>query len=119
MAKTSQIETDPRWGAVSWTDASGNLWLFGGQSGLAFLNDLWEFDTGAKTWTQVPVGGYNQNGTYGTQGAGSTSNLPGGRVLATARYDASSNVLWLFGGYGHDATHGSNGELNDLWEYQP
>jgi Galactose oxidase, central domain len=105
----------PRWGAVSWTDASGNLWLFGGQSSLAFLNDLWVFNTSTKLWTQVPVGGFNQNGTYGTQGVGSTGNLPGGRVLATARYDSSTNVLWLFGGIGYDAGSTVPGLLNDLW----
>ena len=38
-----------RFGAVSWIDASGNLWLFGGggygstENGGA-LNDLWQFD---------------------------------------------------------------------------
>jgi len=34
--------------AMSWTDANGNLWLFGGRGvdsvgGFGFLNDLWEF----------------------------------------------------------------------------
>jgi len=31
--------------------------------------------------------------------------------------DASGN-LWLFGGEGFDST-GTEGTLNDLWEYQP
>ncbi len=35
--------------SVSWTDTSGNLWLFGGYGydanvTLGLLNDLWEFD---------------------------------------------------------------------------
>jgi hypothetical protein len=31
-----------RWGAVTWTDTAGNLWLFGGQDGgTNFLNDTW------------------------------------------------------------------------------
>ena len=29
--------------AVSWTDAKGNLWLFGGYGGGLYLNDLWMF----------------------------------------------------------------------------
>jgi len=32
--------------AISWTDSSGNLWVFGGAKGGApgMFNDLWEFD---------------------------------------------------------------------------
>jgi hypothetical protein len=39
-------------GEVTWTDSSGNLWMFGGEdsnSG-AFLNDVWEFSNGEWTW---------------------------------------------------------------------
>jgi N-acetylneuraminic acid mutarotase len=32
-----------RYSAVGWTDSSGNFWLFGGQTGLGDLNDLWEY----------------------------------------------------------------------------
>ncbi len=108
-----------RWGAVTWTDpATGHLWLFGGQGpGLAFLNDLWEFDIATKTWT-FHAGGGNQPGVYGTQNVPSASNLPGGRWGASARLDASGNV-WLFGGFGCDSTgpNCSNLLLNDLWKY--
>jgi hypothetical protein len=31
-----------RWGTSSWVDASGNLWLFGGED-LGFENDLWKY----------------------------------------------------------------------------
>jgi hypothetical protein len=108
-----------RWGAVTWTDpATGNLWLFGGQdSGLAFLNDLWEYNIAANAWT-YRAGGGNQPGVYGTQGTASVSNLPGGRWGASARRDASGNV-WVFGGFGCDSTGPgcSNLLLNDLWKY--
>lgn len=106
-----------RWGAISWTDAAGNLWLFGGQSGLTFLNDLWEFNPTTMKWTQVTVGGFNQSGVYGTQGTAAPGNFPGGRVLATARYDISTNTMWLFGGFGYDASSSVPGLLNDLWTY--
>ncbi len=37
-----------RYGAATWTDASGNLWMFGGNGNSAtsrgLLNDLWEFN---------------------------------------------------------------------------
>src|SRR6266481_3860577 len=48
-----------RWGAVTWTDPStGNLWLFGGQDGgLAFLNDLWEYNIATNLWTNLGGGG--------------------------------------------------------------
>jgi hypothetical protein len=108
-----------RWGAVTWTDpTTGNLWLFGGQDGgLQFLNDLWEYNIGTKTWTQH-AGGGNLPGVYGTQGVASASNLPGGRWGASARIDASGNV-WVFGGFGCDSTGStcSNLLLNDLWKY--
>lgn len=105
-----------RWGAVTWTDAAGTLWLFGGQDGgTNFLNDLWSFNIATKTWTQV-AGGANQKGVYGTKGTPSLLNLPGGRWGATGRMDASGNV-WLFGGFGFDSATTSPGLLNDLWEY--
>lgn len=56
VASTSNVPGG-REGAVSWTDSSGNLWLFGGggwnSSGtvVTYLNDLWEFNSTAKTWT--------------------------------------------------------------------
>ncbi len=109
-----------RWGAITWTDSgTGNLWLFGGQDGgLAFLNDLWEYNIGTNTWTQH-AGGGNQPGVYGTQGTASASNLPGGRWGASARRDAVSGNVWLFGGFGCDSTGPgcSNLLLNDLWKY--
>ena len=107
----------PRWGAVTWTDASGNFWLFGGQDGgLNFLNDLWTYNPSANTWTYV-AGGFNQTGTYGTKGTPSPANLPGGRWGATARRDAAGNV-WLFGGYGlANSSSANTGLLNDLWKY--
>ena len=119
-----------RFSAVTWTDASGNLWLFSGDgfdsTGTGgYLNDLWKYtpsatgDTGQWTWvsgsTTVGRGG-GQSGIYGTQGV-TGANTPGGRFGASSWIDASGN-LWLFGGDGYDAT-GTEGDLNDLWQYQP
>jgi len=103
-ATTGPIPTG-RWGAVTWTDpATGNLWLFGGQDGgLAFLNDLWEYNIATNLWTNHGGGG-DQPGVYGTQGTASASNLPGGRWGASARRDAVSGNVWLFGGFGCDST---------------
>ncbi len=118
-----------RYGSVSWTDGSGNLWLFGG-NGLSStgpsgeLNDLWEFSPTAKTWTweggsntASAVGGPIVSGVYGTQGVASVNNVPGPRDTAVSWTDNSGN-LWLFGGYGYDSA-GNLGLLSDLWEFSP
>jgi Galactose oxidase, central domain len=128
--------------AVSWTDASGNLWLFGGE-GLdsagtpnGILNDLWEYRISDNTWTWVSGSDTaNQTGSYGlapvigpsttvtaagTLGLTQTPGIfPGSRWGATGWVDKDGN-LWLFGGWGQDATGtNGNGYLNDLWAYTP
>ena len=119
---TAPLAPGSRTNAVTWVDASGNFWLFGGfgydgQSVLGFLNDLWEYTGG--NWVFVSGGNTNkanQNGIYGTQGTAASTNMPGGRQEAAAWADANGN-LWLFGGEGQDSVGTTNGILNDLWVY--
>jgi hypothetical protein len=108
--------------AVSWTDADGNLWLFGGFANIStdnfYLNDLWKFSPATGGWTWV--GGSNTPwaeaaGVYGTQGVAAASNAPGARRDATGWKDGAGN-MWLFGGWGLDSK-GTTGNLNDLWMY--
>jgi N-acetylneuraminic acid mutarotase len=112
----------------TWVDAFGKLWLFGGDgydsagSG-GNLNDLWEYDPSTAQWTwmsgSATVSGFGDAGVYGTQGTAAPTNMPGGREDAASWIDAADN-LWLFGGWGIDATpNGSGGQLNDLWKYTP
>jgi len=114
--------------ATSWTDGSGNLWLFGGIAYdslggyAADINDLWKLNPSDGAWAWVS--GSNVNaltspapGVYGTQGLPSTTNVPGARDSAAGWADRSGN-LWLFGGYGYDST-GTFGALNDLWRFNP
>jgi hypothetical protein len=104
---------------VSWTDASGNFWLFGGntwqaQGSYALMNDLWKYSGGQWTWvagSSVPV----QTGIYGSLGVPSPNNTPGPRYQSIGWIDASGD-LWLFGGLGYDST-GTEGSLNDLWKF--
>jgi hypothetical protein len=107
---------------LTWVDAGGNLWMFGGYGWdgagtLGYLNDLWEYTGGA--WTFVSGTSLaNQSGVYGTPGTASASNFPGGRHEAAGWADANGN-LWLFGGEGEDGNTPAtaNGILNDLWFY--
>jgi len=108
-----------REGAVSWTDAKGNLWLFGGygldsSGNQGDLNDLWKYD--GTNWTWVSGGNtIDQAGTYGSKGEPDPANIPGARNIAVSWTDTHGN-LWLFGGYGYDSA-GNQDDLNDLWKY--
>ena len=110
--------------SVSWTDASGNLWLFGGEGydstgSYGNLNDLWEFNPAARTWTWVSgANTANAVGVYGTQGIPAAGNIPVGRVGAVGWIDHSGN-LWFFGGQIYSSSPSGIYELNDLWRYQP
>jgi hypothetical protein len=79
-----------RYDSSSWTDSSGNLWLFGGagydsSGALGDLNDLWRYNPGTGLWTWVSGGNVNNaSGVYGTQGTAAAGNVP------SARYSASS-----------------------------
>ncbi|AEU35271.1 Kelch repeat-containing protein [Granulicella mallensis] len=116
-----------RYGSMTWKDASGNFWLFGGQGTdvagtQGYLNDLWQYAPSTGEWTWMggssSIGdSQGQSGTYGTQGTPDPTNIPGGRDAGVTWTDASGN-FWLFGGLGIDAA-GNLAYLNDLWKYTP
>jgi hypothetical protein len=104
-----------RAGSVSWIDATGNLWLFGGNDGTGdWFNDLWKFSAGEWTW-ESGANTANQLGTYGTLGVAASANVPGARWEDVSWIDPAGN-FWLFGGNGFDSA-GTFGSLNDLWKY--
>lgn len=111
-----------RGGCVGWTDANNKLWLFGGYGYIAngssgFLNDLWKFDPATGNWTWIHGdNSVNQFSVYGTKGVAASTNKPGARFYPAYAKDAQGN-LWMFGGSGYAAS--SNGNLNDLWKYNP
>ena len=107
-----------RYGSISWKDSSGNLWLFGGYTGLgsSFFNDLWKFDGTNWTWVSG-ASTAGQPGVYGTKGVASGTNIPGGRYGSISWADSNGN-LWLFGGAGIDSA-GNDDLLNDLWKFEP
>jgi N-acetylneuraminic acid mutarotase len=110
-----------RLGAVSWEDANGNLWLFGGWGSdsagmLGYLNDVWEYSRSSGEWTWISGSNtVNARGNYGSQGTAASANVPGARSDSVSWTDADGN-LWLFGGMGSDST-GTVGNLNDLWMF--
>lgn len=114
---SSSNQPGARTASVSWQDASGNFWLFGGKgydNGGAFgkLNDLWRWD--GTNWTWISGGNsINQPSTYGAFNTAAAANIPGARINAVGWIDNSGDFS-LFGGEGNDST-GSNGHLSDLW----
>jgi hypothetical protein len=120
-----------RFAPAIWQDSSGNVWMFGGSgmdstgkvAGSGNLNDLWMYSPTTNEWTwmggitTVPAFGQGQPGVYGTLGAASATNIPGGRYGAATWTDSQGN-FWLFGGDGSDAS-GHSGDLNDLWMFNP
>jgi hypothetical protein len=113
----------PGWrqASITWSDASGNIWLFGGNSSGAsgtggMCSDLWKYSNGQWTWMAGPNLAA-QIGVYGTQGLPAPANVPGGRSTGLASIDPSGNV-WLFGGFGNGPS-GALGDFNDLWMYMP
>lgn len=106
---------------VSWTDVSGNFWLFGSGYGFSETsrNDLWKYDVSTGLWTWMSGDStISRNGIYGTKGVAAPANTPGARNWATAQRDQSGNLL-LFGGLGRGFASQRSGSLNDLWSYSP
>jgi N-acetylneuraminic acid mutarotase len=112
-----------RSGAATWTDANGDLWLFGGAGTGASgsggeLNDLWEFHPSTNGWVWMGGGSSpNQPGVYGTLGTAAAGDIPGARANAVSWTDSKGN-FWLMGGAGYDSA-GNEGNLNDLWKFSP
>jgi N-acetylneuraminic acid mutarotase len=111
--------------SVTWSDASGNLWLFGGYgygaSGYSdVLSDMWKYNIASNQWTWMKGNNTTATlGVYGTQGTAAAANNPGGRLGSSSWKDASGK-FWLFGGSGYDdGSYGFSDYLNDLWRYDP
>jgi N-acetylneuraminic acid mutarotase len=113
-----------RAGSVSWTDDSGNFWLFGGRGHdsngtIGVLNDLWQYSPTTGQWTWMS--GSNLQGAagqYGTLDIAATGNVPGARQDAVSWIDKVGN-LWLFGYGAFDSSGNFVSDGNDLWRYSP
>jgi N-acetylneuraminic acid mutarotase len=121
---SSANDPGSRHGSATWTDAQGNMWLFGGEGILVndeWFNDLWKYNPTTNQWTWVKGPNTpNGAGTYGTLGVAAAANNPGCREFAMYWTDAAGN-FWLFGGEGQATTVTAPvvNKLADLWKYNP
>jgi PKD repeat protein len=100
--------------AAAWTDAAGDLWLFGGDFGANFRNDLWRYNIANNEWTWMKgPQTLGQASVFGTQGVEDPANVPGARAVY-AHWKDNNNNFWIFGGTDFGA-----GTYNDLWRYNP
>jgi gliding motility-associated-like protein len=100
------------YGAASWADSSGHLWLFGG-SGLdvngfgGTLGDLWRYTIATNEWTWMKgPNTVNASGVFGTQGVDAPANTPPPRAENNGTWVGNNDELWMFGGY-----------ADDMWKY--
>jgi hypothetical protein len=104
--------------STTWTDTSGNLWLFGGSTPSGPGNDLWKYDISINEWTWMK--GSSQGfalGSHGIQGIPGPSVNPGARSETATGWTDPNNNLWLFGGGGMDDSGAGSGFLNDVMKY--
>ncbi len=103
---------------TTWTDDSGNFWLFGGLSGVfAGYSAMWRYEPTQNVWTWMKgSSNYHEPGVYGVMGVGDPNNIPGSRSWGVPHWVDNNGDLWLFGGFGFGA-FGGNGTLNDLWKF--
>ncbi|HMU45159.1 MAG TPA: kelch repeat-containing protein [Chitinophagaceae bacterium] len=103
-----------RTGAISWTDKTGKLWLFGGLAGWeeSDLNDLWKYNISNNQWTWVKGSNIGAGvDVYGIKGIEVPGSTPGGRNRSVSWIDEAGNI-WLFGG----ASYSLGWEkYNDAW----
>ena len=106
------------WGAASWTDHDGNLWLFGGFGfdsagvGTYWLNDLWRYKPLTNEWTWMSGSKlHSDTGSYTQKGVPNPIDRPSARIEFNATWVDDDNNLWLFGGLS------LIGQVDDLWKY--
>jgi len=82
---------------IAYNSSAHKIYLFGGQAGAGYSNDLYTYDVPSNTWTKL-----NPTGT-----------LPSPREWMGFAYDSTNNVFLMFSG------QNASGVLNDTWIYDP
>ncbi|WP_141731750.1 kelch repeat-containing protein [Oligoflexus tunisiensis] len=116
-----------REGAMSWTDAAGDFWMFGGyghaldpvNGNMGRLNDLWSYDPNSNTWARRGGPNYIEGWLVnGLRGVSSSHIWPGARTQAAA-WQSPDGKFWMFGGDGLSSMYAGGGSMNDLWTFDP
>lgn len=104
-------------GATTWTDLNGNLWMFGGEDGAnAPYDNLWKYDPLTNEWTWMKgTGTPGPAAVHGVQGVAAMTNTPGARCETSCSWTDNNGNLWFFGG----TPAGVGANWNDLWKYDP
>lgn len=114
----------PRSNHKIWSDANGDIWIFGGygldsEGSEGYLNDLWKFDVVTNEWTWMDGDNLiDQGGVFGALDEYNDTNYPGSRA-ASLTWSDPDGTIWLFGGQGIDKFGLQSGYLNDLWSLDP
>jgi hypothetical protein len=111
-AGSTTYQPNGEYSSAMWIDASGNSWIYGGDSFLGSVDDVWEFTPSNKFWTLQnghPGGPFYAPQVY----SGSPSAItPGGTYWGTSWVDASGNFRFLDG-----YNDGLSSYTNTLWTY--
>lgn len=105
-------------GATSWTDLTGNLWLFGGQGfngtgNYGYMNELWKYDIITNEWTWISGSTTpNSLGNFGVKLLAAPTNLPRARSECAASWVDNSGNLWMFSG-----SYSISQIIDDMWMY--
>jgi hypothetical protein len=112
---TVSVLTQPVGQLCAVTDGTGTI-PAGPESGVQVTCSEWTYEGGSEIGTALGITAPVQ-GVYGTQGTAAPGNQPGARDSQMTWTD-SNGKFWMFGGSGVDGT-GTDGELSDLWMYDP
>jgi len=108
VASPANAPGERGYGAMTWTDTIGNLWMFGGYSNATgYKNDIWKYDISSNLWTWMNGDSAASTASFGTQGVPSPTNKPPGLCENACTWLDKSNNLWLFGGSSY----------SDVWKY--
>lgn len=116
---SAQNIPEPRQDAISWTDKSGDLLLFGGRGldGFQYFDDIWRFDLQKSQWVWVNgTDKTNKKATFGNKGNSNANTTPGGRIGPSTWTDKKGD-LWLFGGTAFDSDKQRDVYYSDVWKY--
>ncbi len=103
-------------GALTWVDTAGNLWLFSGNgyasTNAGYLNDLWMYSIPTNEWTWMSGSDTaGDPGSYGTIHVTSATNMPPSRNESSGSWIDNNNNLWFYGGQ-LNANY-----FSDMWRY--